>query len=67
LREEEEHIMANWLRLVLALVVGAHGLGHILFLVAWAGWRDWFSLPSVYFIYYMMPGFCQLLPTLSHD
>jgi hypothetical protein len=22
--------MANWLRLVLALVVGAHGLGHIL-------------------------------------
>lgn len=33
--------MANWLRLVLALVVGAHGLGHILFLVPLLGVADW--------------------------
>ena len=33
--------MTNWLRLVLALVVGAHGLGHILFLVPLLGVADW--------------------------
>lgn len=25
--------MSNWLRIVLALVVGAHGIGHILFVM----------------------------------
>ena len=33
--------MANWLRMVLALVVGAHGLGHVLFLVSLLGVADW--------------------------
>jgi hypothetical protein len=33
--------MADWLRFVLALVVGAHGAGHILFLVSLLGIADW--------------------------
>ena len=33
--------MANGLRLILALVIGAHGLGHILFLVSLLGVADW--------------------------
>lgn len=33
--------MADWLRVVLALVVGAHGLGHILFLAPLLGLADW--------------------------
>ena len=33
--------MGNWLRIVLALVVGAHGLGHILFLASSLGIADW--------------------------
>jgi hypothetical protein len=33
--------MTNWLRLVLALVVGGHGLGHILFLVPLLRMADW--------------------------
>lgn len=33
--------MASWLRIVLALVVGAHGLGHILFLLPLLGIADW--------------------------
>ena len=33
--------MANWLRLILALVIGAHGIGHSLFLVSLLGVADW--------------------------
>lgn len=33
--------MTGWLRIVLALVVGAHGIGHILFLVPLWGGTDW--------------------------
>jgi hypothetical protein len=33
--------MASWLRIVLALVVGAHGIGHLLFLVPLLGTADW--------------------------
>lgn len=33
--------MADWLRIVLALAVGAHGIGHILFLVSLLGISDW--------------------------
>lgn len=33
--------MSNWLRVVLAIVVAAHGLGHILFLVSLLGVADW--------------------------
>ena len=33
--------MSSWLRLILALVVGAHGLGHILFLMPLWKIADW--------------------------
>lgn len=33
--------MATWLRLVLALVVGAHGVGHVLFLASSLGIAGW--------------------------
>lgn len=33
--------MSSWLRIVLAIVVAAHGLGHILFLVSLLGVADW--------------------------
>lgn len=33
--------MANGLKLLLALVVGAHGIGHVLFLVPLLGVADW--------------------------
>lgn len=33
--------MSNWLRLVLAVVVGAHGVGHVLFLVPLLGIAGW--------------------------
>ena len=33
--------MSNWLRFILTVVVGAHGLGHILFLVPLLGVADW--------------------------
>lgn len=33
--------MANWLRIGLALVVGAHGIGHLLFLMPFLGIADW--------------------------
>jgi hypothetical protein len=34
-------MMSNLLRLVLAIVIGAHGIGHILFLVPLLGIADW--------------------------
>jgi hypothetical protein len=34
-------MMSNWLRIVLALVVAVHGLGHVLFLVSLLGIADW--------------------------
>lgn len=33
--------MANWLRIVLAIVVGAHGIGHILFLMPLISSTNW--------------------------
>lgn len=33
--------MANWLRILLAVVVGAHGVGHVLFLASSLGLADW--------------------------
>ncbi|MFZ0546820.1 MAG: hypothetical protein WAM60_15345 [Candidatus Promineifilaceae bacterium] len=33
--------MANWLRILLAVLVGAHGIGHILFLVPLLSSADW--------------------------
>ncbi|MBK8905294.1 MAG: hypothetical protein IPM53_29195 [Anaerolineaceae bacterium] len=33
--------MSNWMRLIVALVVGAHGIGHVLFLVPLLGIADW--------------------------
>lgn len=33
--------MANWVRIALALVVGAHGIGHVLFVVPLWGGTDW--------------------------
>lgn len=33
--------MSNWLRIVLALVVGAHGFGHILFLMPLVSSTSW--------------------------
>jgi hypothetical protein len=33
--------MSNWIRLILTIVVGAHGLGHVLFLVPLLGIADW--------------------------
>jgi hypothetical protein len=33
--------MSNWIRPLLALVVGAHGIGHLLFLVSLLGIADW--------------------------
>lgn len=33
--------MSNWLRIILAIVVAAHGLGHILFLIPLLGIADW--------------------------
>ncbi len=33
--------MSNWLRFILTVVVGAHGLGHILFLFPLLGIADW--------------------------
>ncbi|MAT99716.1 MAG: hypothetical protein CL608_21460 [Anaerolineaceae bacterium] len=33
--------MSNWMRLIVAVVVGAHGVGHILFLVPLLGIADW--------------------------
>jgi hypothetical protein len=33
--------MPTWLRFVLAIVVVAHGMGHILFFVSLAGLADW--------------------------
>lgn len=33
--------MSNWLRFILSIVVGAHGLGHALFLVPLLGIADW--------------------------
>jgi hypothetical protein len=37
----KEHRMADWFRIVLALAVGAHGVGHILFLGSLLGVADW--------------------------
>jgi hypothetical protein len=33
--------MANWLRFIVAFIVGAHGIGHMLFLVSLWGVADW--------------------------
>lgn len=33
--------MSNWLRVILAIAVAAHGLGHILFLVSLLGVANW--------------------------
>lgn len=33
--------MSNWLRLLLAVVMGAHGIGHILFLAPQLGIANW--------------------------
>ena len=33
--------MSNWLRIVLAIVVGAHGIGHILFLMPLISNTNW--------------------------
>jgi len=33
--------MSNWLRFILTVVVGAHGLGHVLFLIPLLGVADW--------------------------
>lgn len=33
--------MSNWMRLIVAVVVGAHGVGHILFLMPLLGIADW--------------------------
>lgn len=33
--------MSNWVRLILAIVIGAHGVGHVLFLVPLLGVADW--------------------------
>ena len=33
--------MSTWLRIILAIVVGAHGIGHILFLMPLVSSTDW--------------------------
>jgi hypothetical protein len=38
--------MSNLLRIALAIVVGAHGIGHILFLVPLLGIADWGQSPQ---------------------